>query len=45
MDVIFRSPCYEGDELLFQRKPSENALDFRASKDGATVLLARIMQE
>ena len=43
MDVIFRSPCFEGDTLTLQKKDLENETDLRLSKDsGVTALLARI---
>jgi acyl-ACP thioesterase len=42
MDVVFRSPCYEGDQLEFQKRAAETGLDLRILKDGATALLARI---
>ena len=41
MDVVFRSPCYEGELLEFQRRDTEAGTDFRASKDGTTALLVR----
>lgn len=43
MDVVFRSPCYEGEALTFQRRPTETGLDLRIAKaDGSTALLARM---
>ena len=43
MDVIFRSPCYEGETLVFQRKQAEPGMVFRIVKaDGTTALLAKI---
>ena len=42
VDVSFRSPCYEGDLLQFQRRETEAGTDFRLSRDGETVLLARV---
>ncbi|MBR3640394.1 MAG: hypothetical protein IKN53_00010 [Oscillibacter sp.] len=41
-DVVFRTICYEGETLLMQRRETENGTDVRMSKDGATVLLARL---
>ncbi len=42
MDVIFRSPCFEGETLSLQRRNSENGLELRIVKEGGTALLARI---
>ena len=42
MDVIFRSPCFEGETLSLERRKSESGLDLRFVKDGGTALLARI---
>ena len=42
IDLLYRNPCHEGDRLLFQRHQSEAGLDLRISKDGTTLLLARI---
>lgn len=45
MEVIFRSPCYEGEKLLLQQRASEAGTDFRLSKeDGTTALLVRITE-
>ncbi len=42
IDVVFRSPCYEGDELILQRRKTETGLDIRIERKGVTALLARI---
>lgn len=43
MDVIFRSPCYEGEALKFQRRQAAGGTDFRIVKaDGTSALLAKI---
>ena len=42
MDVIFRSQCFEGDELIMQRIEHENGLSIRVAKDEETVLLVEI---
>ena len=42
MDVIFRSPCFEGETLSLQRRNSEIGLELRIVKEGGTALLARI---
>ena len=44
VDVVFRSPCYEGETLTFQRRTTETGLDFRIAKaDGSKALLAKIV--
>ncbi len=40
IDALFRSPCFEGDELIWQRKPSPAGLSVRAQCGGKTVFLA-----
>ena len=42
MDLIFRSPCYAGDRLALQRMDTADGIDLRLSRDGDTVLLARL---
>ena len=42
IDLIFRAPCYEGEELTFYRKESEGVTDLRVARGDETVLLARI---
>lgn len=42
IDLIFRSPCYEGEELDFYKKESEGVIDLRVARGNETVLLARI---
>lgn len=42
MDVIFRTPCFEGETLELQRRETESGLDLRIEKEGGTALLARI---
>ena len=43
MDVIFRSPCFEGETLALQRRETDAGTDIRFSKsDGTTALLVRI---
>ena len=44
IDLIFRAPCYEGEELCFYKKESEGALDLRVARGEETVLLARITE-
>ena len=42
IDMIFRSPCYEGQTLEFRRRDHDGVLDLRASRGEETVLLARL---
>ena len=43
MEVHFKSPCYEGQELLLQRRERDGALELRMSVEGKTAILARIV--
>lgn len=43
MEVAFRSPCFEGEALAIQRRRIDAATDIRLSRDGRTVVLARIV--
>ena len=42
MDVIFRSPCFEGEALTLQRRNTQSGLELRIVKETGTALLARI---
>lgn len=42
VDLIFRAPCFEGDQLRFYKKEGEGVLDLRMARGEETVLLARI---
>ena len=42
IDVVFRSPCYEGDTLEIQKKRTDAGLDLRLSRSDTTCVLARI---
>ncbi|MBR6840134.1 MAG: hypothetical protein IKM82_06040, partial [Oscillospiraceae bacterium] len=42
IDLIFRAPCYEGEELTFYKKEGEGVTDLRVARGDETVLLARI---
>lgn len=42
IDLIFRSPCYEGEKLDFYKKESEGVTDLRIARGDETVLLDRI---
>ena len=42
VDLIFRSPCHEGDLLSFQKAEENGRLDIRMSRGEETVLLGRI---
>lgn len=43
MEVAFRSPCFEGDTLEIQRRANDAGTDVRLSRDGKTIVLARIL--
>ena len=43
MEVSFRTPCFEGETLDVQRHDTAEGLDIRLSREGRTVLLARIV--
>ena len=42
IDLIFRTPCYEGEELTFYKREGEGVTDLRVARGDETVLLARI---
>jgi len=42
IDLIFRAPCFEGDQLTFYKKQGETVTELRAARGEETVLLARI---
>ena len=42
VDVSFRASCFEGDELRFFRRETENGLDLRIARGADTILLARM---
>ena len=42
VDALFRSPCYEGDELLWQREETPSGLRVRAQCREKTVFLASL---
>ena len=42
MEVAFRTPCFEGEVLRVQKQPTPEGLAIRLSREGKTVLLARI---
>ena len=42
VDLVFRSPCYEGDRLVFRKREHEGGLDVCASRGKDTVFLARL---
>ena len=44
IDLIFRAPCYEGEELELYKREAGDMVDFCLAKDGATRLLARIAE-
>lgn len=43
MEVAFRSPCFEGETLMIQRRETDAGVDIRLSRDGKTIVLARIL--
>lgn len=43
MEVAFRSPCFEGETLMIQRRETDAGADIRLSRDGKTIVLARIL--
>ena len=42
VDALFRAPCFEGDELLWQRAETPEGFQIRATCKGKTVFLAAI---
>ena len=42
VDALFRAPCFEGDELLWQRAETDDGLQIRAQCKDKTVFLAAI---
>lgn len=42
VDVSFRASCFEGEELRFFRRETENGLDLRIARGADTILLARM---
>ena len=45
MEVSFRTPCFEGETLKFQRRQGDAGLELRLSREDRTVALARICGE
>jgi len=45
MDVIFRAPCFEGEQLRLYRRPTEDGLALRAARGEETVLLACVERQ
>ena len=43
MEVAFRSPCFEGETLALQRRDGDERVEIRLSREGKTVVLARIL--
>ena len=43
MEVSFRAPCFEGETLEAQRRDTDGGVELRLSREGRTVLLARIV--
>ena len=42
IDMVFRAPCYEGDELELRRCPTEAGLDLAFLREGKPAFLARL---
>lgn len=42
MEVHFRTPCYEGDDITFQRRQQEEGISYRMAKGDSTLFLARM---
>ena len=42
IEVIYRTPCFEGDILQVQKRQTEQGLLFRFSREGKTVLLGKM---
>lgn len=42
MEMAYRTPCYEGDALLLQRRRCEDTTELRLSRDGKTIALAQL---
>jgi acyl-ACP thioesterase len=42
IDMVFRAPCYEGDELELRRRPTEAGLDLAFLREGNPAFLARL---
>ena len=46
LEIAFRSPCYEGDMLVWQKREDGNEMSLRpALPDGKTIVLVRILHE
>lgn len=44
LEIAYRAPCFEGDELCWQRRAEDGALSLRAAlPDGRTIALARLV--
>ena len=43
MEGSFRAPCFEGETLEAQRRNTDGGIELRLSREGRTVLLARIV--
>lgn len=42
IDLVFRAPCYEGDELELRRMRTEAGLDLAFLREGKPAFLARL---
>jgi len=42
LEASYRAPCFEGETLTLQKRQNEDSLDLKFSRDGKTILLAKI---
>jgi len=42
LDVQFRSPCYEGNRMQWQKRVNDGYTELRAAVDGKTVFIASL---
>ncbi|MBQ1343002.1 MAG: hypothetical protein IIY40_02435, partial [Firmicutes bacterium] len=42
IDLVFRAPCFEGDELELRQRRTEQGLDLAFLREGKPAFLARL---
>ena len=42
MEVAFRAPCFEGETLRMQRRDTDTGIEIKLSRDGKTIVVAKI---
>ena len=42
MDVIFRAPCYEGDELKVYKRGEADGVAMKMEREGKPAILAKV---